>query len=402
MKLKILHIVGGHFSGGAFKGAYILHENLKKLKVKSKIINDEIKNKKVINEKDFGYINDNLYLKLLHFIFVSIEKLIKFIFLSKKRSSFTLGLFGFDITKSKFYKKADLIHFHWFGDGFIKLKTLNKIKKPIVWTMRDMWCFTGGPHYISDYVNYEKTLLSKYIKEHKKKNFNKNIQFIAISDWLKRKAKSSYVLKNSNVKRIYNNVDHKQFQPVKKSFARLKLKIFTKKKIILFGAENPQNTRKGWNLLLDTIKKLNKDDYYLIIFGKFWSERLIRDTGIQYKSFGYIEDKKILSYIYSCADVFLAISNEEAFGKTWAESLLCNTPLICFKNSSTSEIIQHKINGYVCSKKDSKHLKMAIEWMLSSKRKKRMEKNFRELCKIFKPEYIAKQYINIYKSLIQK
>ena len=67
-------------------------------------------------------------------------------------------------------------------------------------------------------------------KSIKKKNLNKNIQFIAISDWLKQKAKSSFVLKNSNIKRIYNNVDHKHFQPVKKSFARLKLKIFTKKK----------------------------------------------------------------------------------------------------------------------------------------------------------------------------
>ena len=32
----------------------------------------------------------------------------------------------------------DLIHIHWIGKGFIKLSSIKKIEKPIVWTMRDM------------------------------------------------------------------------------------------------------------------------------------------------------------------------------------------------------------------------------------------------------------------------
>ena len=38
--MKILHVVGGNFKSGAFKGAYILHNALVKNKIDSKILND--------------------------------------------------------------------------------------------------------------------------------------------------------------------------------------------------------------------------------------------------------------------------------------------------------------------------------------------------------------------------
>ena len=54
------------------------------------------------------------------------------------------------------YKNADIIHIHWLSDGFINLKSISKISKPIVWTMRDMWPFTGGSHYTMEFEKYEK------------------------------------------------------------------------------------------------------------------------------------------------------------------------------------------------------------------------------------------------------
>ena len=96
----------------------------------------------------------------------------------------------------------------------------------------------------------------------------------------------------------------------------------------------------------------------------------------------------------------MAISNEEAFGKTWAEAMLCNTPVICFKNSSTSEIIKHKYNGYICSKKNSENVLIGLEWMKNSK-KKIIKKNLRKFCKIFEPKIIAKEYFTIYKNLFK-
>ena len=45
----------------------------------------------------------------------------KTIVLPSNRSTFTFGLIGFDLSKLKEIKKADIIHIHWLKDGFINL-----------------------------------------------------------------------------------------------------------------------------------------------------------------------------------------------------------------------------------------------------------------------------------------
>ena len=53
----------------------------------------------------------------------------KTIVLPTKRSTFTFGLIGFDLSKLKEVKKADIIHIHWLKDGFINSY---EIKKSII------------------------------------------------------------------------------------------------------------------------------------------------------------------------------------------------------------------------------------------------------------------------------
>ena len=50
-------------------------------------------------------------------------------------------------------KEADIINLHWINGGFLSLKSLEKLSelnKPVVWTLHDMWAFTGGCHYNSE------------------------------------------------------------------------------------------------------------------------------------------------------------------------------------------------------------------------------------------------------------
>ena len=55
----------------------------------------------------------------------------KSFFLHSPIESFTISIFGFDITKIKEYQEADLIHIHCLSKGFINLKSLSKVDKPI-------------------------------------------------------------------------------------------------------------------------------------------------------------------------------------------------------------------------------------------------------------------------------
>jgi len=407
MKIKVLHIVGGSFTDGAYKGANILHRALLDSNIDSKILNDKPSktNKNNFNDYDQSvvYINNTFFKKLINNIFINLEKILKTIFLPSPRSTFTLGFFGFDITKVKEYQNSDIIHIHWLGQGFIKLKSLSKINKPVLWTMRDMWPFTGGSHYNMDFEKYERNFLSTIIKNYKKKNYNKNFQFIAISNWLKNEAKKSDVLNKYDIKRIYNNIIIKDYVLINQDEARSILKFSTKKQVILYGAQNPQSKRKGWNIFVETLKKLDKTKFFLLIFGKFWSQKTLDDIGIEYKILGFIDDKKILNATYSSADFYISSSIQEAFGKTWAESLACETPVICFKNTPTSEIIEHKINGYIVDNYDSEGLLKGINWLsekISNKRFNRV--GSRNKVQNLDAKIIAKKYIELYESSLNK
>ena len=40
-----------------------------------------------------------------------------------------------------------LAHLHWITGGFLNVGSLRRWQVPFVWTLHDMWAFTGGCHY---------------------------------------------------------------------------------------------------------------------------------------------------------------------------------------------------------------------------------------------------------------
>ncbi len=404
-KIKVLHLVGGPLTAGAFKGSLLLHKSLKNLGIVSKILNDrppsDIKYLSTKDTESLIFINQNIFKKILNRLFVILEKTFNFLFLKTPRSTFSLGLLGFDVTKLKEYNDADIIHIHWLGKGFIKLSSIKKIEKPVVWTMRDMWTFTGGSHYTYDFKEFEKGYVSKIIKNYKKRIYSKKIQFIAISNWLKSRAEESDVLKNFNLKLIHNNIDLENLKFLDKEKARSTLNISTTKKIILYGAQNTQSQRKGWNVFFETLNSLDRSKYLILIFGNFWSKQSLDQLGIEYKSFGFIDDKNLLNCVYSSSDMFVFPSIQEAFGKTWAEAMACGLPIVCFNNTSASDYVSHKVNGFVVDNISSDDLKKGIEWVSKKIDEKEDFKNLskNQIMK-FDPKRIAEQYIKLYSDIL--
>tara|TARA_B100001741_G_C16547319_1_gene597468 strand:+ start:1249 stop:2451 length:1203 start_codon:yes stop_codon:yes gene_type:complete len=400
MTIKVLHVVGGPLKYGASYGANILHKALLEFDVRSKLLNDNpIQN----NDKNIIFINNDFFTKLINKIFIYSEKILKLIYINRPSETFTLGFFGFDITKLKEYKEADIIHIHWFNQGFVKLKYLSKINKPLIWTMRDMWAFTGGPHYIMGFENYERSFISKIIRKRKKNNYNKNFHFVAVSNWLKNEAKKSDVLKDYNITKIDNNIEFNKFSNFNKLEAKKKLNILTDKKILLYGAQNPQSKRKGWDIFVQTLKKLDKSKYFLLIFGNFWSQKTLDGIGIEYKSLGYINSTEKLNFVYSSSDLFIATSIQDAWPKTFAEAMSCGTPVICFNNTSISEIVDHKMNGYIVNNFSSEELKKGIDWIFRDESTKlNFGQNARNKAQEFDSKKVAKKYIDLYKKVLNK
>jgi len=209
-------------------------------------------------------------------------------------------------------------------------------------------------------------------------------------------------LKEKKIQRIYNNIEFHKLKIIPKETAKSKLNIITKKKILVFGAVNAQHKRKGWDVLVETLKKLDRSKYFLLIFGNFWSYKIIDNIDIEYRFCGFVDKIDKLNEIYSCGDLFIFPSLQEAFGKTWAESLACGTPVLCFDKTPASEIIDHKKNGYIAKNFNSNSLKEGIEWIANEfTENKDNLSEIRKKASEFDSHSIALKYKKLYENLLK-
>jgi glycosyltransferase involved in cell wall biosynthesis len=412
--MKVLHIVAGDLTRGAARGAYWLHQALLELGVESKIwTNSRVTfgDKRVISilktEKDkiFNLIRDYLDLNLQRF------------YPKRKRVIFSTGFWGVDFTKSNEYNEADIIHLHWINGGFVNIKHLKNITKPIVWTMRDTWPFTGGCHVAAavnctNYINGcgnckqlnsgTKLDLSRYIFKRKQKYLPKHIKLVGISNWLTNEAKKSKMFKDFDVRTFFNNVNSKEFFPIDKKTAREILMIKTDKKIILAGAQSLKNFYKGFDKFIDAIIKFDKNKYLLCFFGDL--DKSVADClGYEYKNFGFLHDTLSLRLVYSAANVFVAPSIMDAFGKTLAESMACGTPVVCFDATGPKDIVSHKVDGYKARPFDTSDLANGIKWVLNYPEYDKLCENARKkVLENFDSKIVAQKYIQLYQEILNQ
>jgi len=295
------------------------------------------------------------------------------------------------------------------------MRHLTKIKKPIVWTMRDMWPMTGGCHYSLNCENYKigcgrcKQLnskrnrdLSSWIVKRKKKYLPKSIKFVGISNWLSGEAQKSELLENFDIRTIGNNINTKEFSLLDKEIAKKLLGIKTNKKIILVGSRNLKDFYKGFNKYLEAIKKLDKTKHFLCFFGKLDS-KIIENLGFEYKNFGTLYDVTSLRILYSASNVFIAPSIQEAFGKTLVEAMACGTPVVCFDATGPKDIITHKVDGYKAKPFKGEDLANGIEWVLNNKNYDKLCQNARKkVMENFDVKIIAEEYKKLYEKIINE
>jgi glycosyltransferase involved in cell wall biosynthesis len=414
--LKILHIVAGKLNGGAAKGAYWQHQGLLEIGVNSRIlmnsrnyIKDESVMSLITNNKG-SLFNKQLLNKG---ITARLELLPLLLYPNHHVGNFSAGFSGHDITKHEWYKWADVINLHWINGAYLSINGIGKIHKPIVWTMRDMWPFTGGCHYSLGCENYKtkcgscKELgsfkiddLSNKINLRKQKYFPKTMKLVGISNWISDQARESSVFKNYDIRTISNNIKCSEFFPIDKKKARDVLELQTKKKIILIGAQNINHHYKGFDKFIEAIKFLDKEKYFLSFFGDC-DDSLIENFGFEYKSFGFLNDLKLLRLLYSCADIFVAPSISDAFGKTIAEAMACGTPVVCFNSSGPKDIVDHKINGYKAKPYEVEDLKDGILWVLNHNDTRQLSLNAKnKIQSTFDYKVIASQYLKLYEECL--
>ena len=142
--MKILHLSYSGSKGGASRAAIRIHQSLLKKKINShfkvSIKNRSKKNLQNVIQPDF--LNN-----LINLFKSGVESLISNLLKKEKLSKNSISLFPSREHKNINNSEYDIIHLHWINGETISIEDIGKIKKPIVWTLQDMWPFSGSEHY---------------------------------------------------------------------------------------------------------------------------------------------------------------------------------------------------------------------------------------------------------------
>jgi glycosyltransferase involved in cell wall biosynthesis len=328
--------------------------------------------------------------------------------------SCSYNLFPSGLAKRLNASDADVIHLHWVNAEMISVAELAKIKKPVVWTLHDMWPFCGAEHYTDDnrYVTgYQSSEfrvqssepkanglkskaffdLDRWVFRRKQrlwKNWRPHI--VTPSNWLANCSRQSVLFKDLSVDVIPNCLDLEVFKPMDQAECRHTLGLPLDKKLILFGAFNPADTRKGGDLLKLALQKLDLPDIELVVFGASDGPQI---AGLATHWLGSFSKESDLALLYNAADLMAAPSRQDNLPNTVAEALSCGTPVVAFNIGGLPDMVDHKKNGWLAQPFVTMEFAEGISVVLSE--------GFRNACRekavsMFLPARVTELYKNIY------
>ena len=266
--MKILHICTSD-AGGAGKAALRLHEGLLLGGVDSKML---VQSRQAGIAGVFSYYKPQSLLKRIqkrcknHRI---VSEALRYRVLRPPiRAAFSDDRSTIELQDHPLVREADIIHLHWiayFVDGpnfFPSIKGTS-----VVWTLHDMNPFTGGCHYVGDCRKYESQcgacpqLGSPYESDLAAKIWARkrtaypahNFHMVTPSQWLANCARRSMLLGRMPLSIIPYGIPSDIFRKYDQGFCRELLGLPQKKTIILFGANNVMDERKGAQYLKEAL-----------------------------------------------------------------------------------------------------------------------------------------------------
>jgi glycosyltransferase involved in cell wall biosynthesis len=419
--MKVVHVVNLDTLGGAAKAVFSLNKALMNIGVDSKILVQQ----KFSSEESVLSVSNTFLNKIRTYSRIFFDTIQMKILSRSKKGRFSFGSIGIDISKNKFIKDADVIHLHWINQGYLSLRSLSHLadlNKPVVWTLHDMWSFTGGCHYSLGCLNYLNTCgncpylffayesdFSNSIFLSKRKIYEElKITFASCSYWLAGLAREAPLLIEKRIIPIHNTLDINIYKPLDQFEIRKKNNLPADKFLILFISLNINDERKGFSYLKNSlIHLLNQHPLLssqteILTVGKS-SPEFFLEIPLKVNQIGRLKDDKQIAEYYNAADLFLAPSLEDNLPNTVLESLSCGTPVVAFSIGGIPEMIEHLKNGYLAEEKSIEDFSNGIYWVFQNKNRiPEIRQNARKkVLTQFNPDYIAGCYFDVYKTIFK-
>lgn len=413
--MKILIVNTSDVSGGASVAARRLAEALNNNGVEARMLVRER-----LSDCSFVTLMPGKWQQKWNFLWERLRIFTSNLFSRKNLFTVSIANTGQDITCTKEFRDADIIHLHWINQGMLSLRNIEKILhsgKPVVWTMHDMWQLTAICHYAHEcdrftaqcgkcpFLRFKHgTDLSRKVLLRKQKMLSgATVRFVAVSTWLQREAQRSSLLAGRDISVVPNVLSLSRFRLFPRDESRRILGI-SHKYVVMLGAARIDNDIKGFRFLREAFQYiidkglLPKEDLCLMLFGGIKDDSLLHDFPVHYIYNGYVKGDDTLSMMYSAANCVVSSSLYETFGQTLIEALACGCLPVTFDNSGQTDIVRHRENGYLARWKGPKSLAEGITWAALDGVTDRMELR-RDVMERYSESVVARQYMDIYKSM---
>lgn len=335
---------------------------------------------------------------------------------------------GLPLHRHPLVKEADVVCLNWVNQGMLSLREIEKILalgKPVVWTMHDMWNFTGICHHAGGCAKFRdichdcfllgkraasNDLSTKTMKRKKQLYSSKGITFVAVSNWLAALARQSSLLSGMRTEVIPNafplpsNVSLRESVPNGSETTG-------KPVTLVFGAARLDDPIKGLPILVEATRIL-KEKYpdeaermELVTFGNVRNPAAFDGIALRHRHLGIINGADRIRDIYLHGDIVVSTSLYETLPGTLVEGQAYGCVPVSFSRGGQSDIITHRETGWLCDfneeslQANAGAIAEGIIWAAHAPEDTR-RKMLSNVISRFSAESVAKRYIALFSSLL--
>jgi glycosyltransferase involved in cell wall biosynthesis len=247
---------------------------------------------------------------------------------------------------------------------------------PVVWTLHDMWSFTGRCAYncgCQKFIKgcdrscptpdeYPALIPTKIQSAWRKRRYLienlKNVTSVTPSKWLSLEAKKGLWM-NKPVSVIPNGINLDVYKPFDQQIARKALDISGYGPILLSVSTDWKTRWKGGNYLREALNSISDKPVTLMTLGN--GNNRIDIDGVNHIHLGYIDHERTKVLAYNAADILIHPSIADNYPNVIAESIACGVPVIGFPIGGVPELLNEKVTGWIAEGIDSISLAKTID-----------------------------------------
>ena len=291
------------------------------------------------------------------------------------------------------------------------------VTAPVVWTMHDMWSFTGRCAY-----NWDCELFRSGCDEtcpthdeypvlppakigpawrRRKEMISELDNLVAVgpSRWLQREAVGG-IWPAHRVRHIPYGLPLDRYRPMDAGRARLALGIETSRPVVLVCAADWDERRKGGRVLAEALNRLQPRSVCLLTLGM----GRIEIENQEDFPLGFVDQERSRVLAYSAADFFVHPAQVDNLPNVVLEAIACGTPVVGLPIGGVPDMVVPGITGWLAVGAGAKDLAAAVSEALADRGKWGA---LRRSCRSYAEEHYddrlqVERYVELFRKLMSQ